>query len=452
MRKLGLVLLSLVLFAGCAPKDPEQEAEPASTETSEAVAEEPAIQVNYGTVQRTAQELAETIASSDTEACASFFSPASETPHESSDLAELFSITEGKTLSVTECDPYVRDGFAGAVILFEAEDQSEYECMFTLNGSLEIMKLGFAKRDVQVTAEDGEDWTETIIHAGNAPKITGVLCVPNEEEEAPIAVLMAEDISDPWNASGSNAELRKDLAHALAEHGIASVRFNGRLYEDPLLAEIFGYDLNLVRDEDFASIVHTLEQYPVNAGKIIYIGHGAAGALGYSSVYHHFEITGGLVLINAPFEEDGVHLFARAMWMEEETADEVSDLLADDEREVTEAAGFPLSYWAQWNDSGALRYTRYVSIPILIQQAEEDEIVRLKEDYDDWKSQKGSNVTMKSYEDLGHDLRNEDGVFEDLIAEDIADWLDGVDINKKKTDKDKDTAASTTGTTTGRKT
>ena len=94
---------------------------------------------------------------------------------------------------------------------------------------------------------------------------------------------------------------------------------------------------------------------------------------------------------------------------------------------------------------GALRYTRYVAIPILIQQGEADQIVSFKEDYDSWKSQKGSNVTMKSYKDIGHDLRNEDGVFDEQFAEDIADWLNGVDINKKKDTKDTKTTATTAG-------
>ena len=81
---------------------------------------------------------------------------------------------------------------------------------------------------------------------------------------------------------------------------------------------------------------------------------------------------------------------------------------------------------------GALRYTRYVAIPILIQQGKDDSIVSAAEDYENWKSQKGSNVTLKLYTGIGHDMRKKDGTFEELLAEDIADWQNGVDINKKK--------------------
>ena len=40
---------------------------------------------------------------------------------------------------------------------------------------------------------------------------------------------------------------------------------------------------------------------------------------------------------------------------------------------------------------------------------------------------------MKSIPKLGHDLKNTEGKFEPTVAEDIAAWVRGEDINKKKT-------------------
>ena len=284
-----------------------------------------------------------------------------------------------------------------------------------------------------------------LVTVGNAPALYGILTLPMEEETAPIAILMPEELDDPMNESGSNETFRKDLAHQLAEHGVASVRFDMRLAEDPVITSVFGWRFAQIVSEDFAAIAHSLELYPVDASKIVYIGHGTSGALGYGLVQHHFEITGGLVLINAPFETDGAQLFARAAWLDEETKELVSETLETEDAETEELAGYPVSWWKEWQNMGALRYTRYVAIPILIQQGEADQIVSFKEDYDSWKSQKGSNVTMKSYKDIGHDLRNEDGVFDEQFAEDIADWLSGVDINKKKDTKDTKTTATTAG-------
>ena len=68
---------------------------------------------------------------------------------------------------------------------------------------------------------------------------------------------------------------------------------------------------------------------------------------------------------------------------------------------------------------------------VLLYIAENDGAVYFKKDYENWKSQKGSNVTMKSYPGLGHDLKTAGGGFDASIAEDIAAWSRGENINKK---------------------
>ena len=446
MRKAGPVLLACLLLTGCAEKaEPETERVitiPESEETAEVLAV-PAVRVNYGTVKKKAEEAAETIRQGNWEGLASLFSHSSAETFSASALKEQFhSVAEGPYEPI-EADPVIREDVMGGIVLVSCSE-GILECAFRLNDSLEIETLECALRpSIEDRVEETEDWREIVITAGNAPVITGILTLPADKDNAPIAVLMGERLNDERDASGSNSDFRKELAHGLAEHGIASVRFDARLAEDPVLTSVFGWDFRSVLSEDFASIVHSLEHYPVNAAKIIYVGHGAAGALGYGLVRAHFEITGGLVLINAPFEDDGAHLFARSVWIDEETADEAVEALQNKEDESKMIGGYPLSWWSQWQNMGALVYTRYVAIPILIQQGEDDQIVLLKEDYDRWKTQKGSNVTMKSYEDIGHDLKTEDGDFEEKIAEDIADWVNGIDINKKEDASSKKTTSQT---------
>ena len=444
MRKTGTILLAGLLLIGCAQKpEPERVMTVHESEEQTEVHEIPQVRVNYGTVKKKAEETAEKIQTENWEGLASLFSLSFAETFSASALKEKFhSVSEGPYETI-ETDPVIRQDAVGGIVLVSCTE-GILECAFRLNDSLEIETLDCALRpSIEDRVEETEDWREIVITAGNAPVITGILTLPSEEDNAPVAVLMGEMLNDQRDASGSNTEFRKNLAHGLAEHGIASVRFDTRLAEDPILTSVFGWDFASVLSEDFAAIVHSLEHYPVNAAKIIYVGHGAAGALGYGLVRAHFEITGGLVLINAPFEEDGAHLFARSVWIDEKTADEAVKALQDNEDEQKLIGGYPLSWWKQWQNMGALVYTRYVAIPILIQQGEADQIVLLKEDYESWKSQKGSNVTMKSYEDIGHDLKTDEGVFETKIAEDIADWIKGIDINKKEDANSKKTSSST---------
>ncbi len=332
-----------------------------------------------------------------------------------------------KELRLVSSEEIYEDSRRGFCLILEG-DSKQYEAAFRTDEENNITAFGFAEIPELPALETTEDYTEEYISVGRGPKISGILTLPADETSAPVAVLMPETIYDGMDASGSDLSFRKDLAHALAEKGIASIRYDMRIYADPLIYSAED-TVSLERSffNDFAYAVHSLDKYPVASSSIIYIGHGVGGTLGYDCVYHHFEITGGLVLLNAPYA-DGVSLLRQMDWLPEETEDEVSEAL--DKDEVPEMiSGYPSSYWLEWKNCSPLIYTRYVAIPILILQSEDDTITPLS-DYNSWKSQKGSNVTMKSYEDLTHYMRDEDWELSDDVVSDIASWFNGKDINK----------------------
>ena len=434
LRKIVAALLAAVVLSGCTSPARSQEAErvPDRTMKTAKETEAPVIRRNFNTLKQTADAVAEKITSNQWEELSSLFQSDLREPDHASLLQEEMTAAAEGPYTVLETDPVVREDLYGGIVLLESASGT-VEAVFTVNEALELNAFACGLRPgISAEPEEGEDWREMLITAGNAPALYGILTLPSETDDAPVAILMPEELDDPMNESGSNQTLRSELAHQLAEQGVASVRFDMRAAEDPVFTSVFGWRFAQTVSEDFAAIVHSLELYPVNASKIIYIGHGTAGALGYGLVNAHFEITGGLVLINAPYESDGVHLFARSIWLDEETTDLAAQRVENEDADTEETAGYPVSWWREWQNMGALRSTRFVAIPILIQQAEDDEIVSFKEDYENWKSQKGSNVTMKSYKEVGHDLRRKDGDFDERFAEDIADWIKGVDISKKK--------------------
>jgi len=406
-----------------------QDAEPVK-ETPAVIAEE----MSFGTLRKLAGTIGRAVENEAWEELSSLFWDGLEKRPDAVNIEEAFSDLHAGGVKLADTAALMDTDVRGGYAVFEGEN-GIYEAVFTADENLHLLSLVFAERRTGSRPESSDTFEEYEITAGNAPRISGMLTMPKEAEEPVVAILLPEEIDDAMDESGSNLTFRKDLAHGLAEKGIASVRFDMRCWEDPLLVPVFGMSFDRTISRDFASIVHTLEQYPVNARKIIYIGHGPAGSLGYSAVAHHYEMDGGLVLLNSPYTEDGVHLLQRAAWLEESAAEEAKEMLEMEKEEQYEIAGFPPSFWQAWQEHGALNYTRRISIPILILQAEADGVVYFKKDYEDWKSQKGSNVTMKSYPDLGHDLINKEEVFEPQICEDIAAWINGEDINKKKTSK-----------------
>lgn len=323
------------------------------------------------------------------------------------DVKSLSQLIYGEDISVKEVTYNSNTGNVVAVL-----DCGEHQVL--VNGMLDEQgkpeEISAADYTYSFEMEETSKYYEIPINVGKIPSLSGVATIPKGKTDAPVAILMLDDLK------ANDDEYRRDLAHGLAERGIASVRYNYRSYQQE---EVLNTSLDEMFMQDFAYAVHHLETLPVNARSIIYIGSGFMGTLGYYAVNSHFEITGGLVLLNAPFTKTGAELMSRVYWVEEP-----EDLEGD-------PSDLPTPLWEDWNHAGALKYTPKVAIPILILQGEAD-VLSSVDDYDKWRTQKGSNVTMKSYEDLGHEFRDEDWNISESVLDDIRDWVNGKDINKKK--------------------
>lgn len=424
LRKAGILLLSLLL-AGCT-----QSGSAAAVPTASPTPVPTPLTADFHTVQEQAEKAGKLVASRNWEELSALFAEDAQQAHSPQDLEELIS-SHGSELSYVSAVSSILDGINSGYALMQGSD-GMYQLLIRVNEELGIERLVLEKKPEIPEAEESGNWKEVPLEVGNEPKLAGLLTLPKEQDYPYVAVLMGEGLEDGMNASGTDPDFRRDLAHALAEEGIASIRYDMRLYKDPsCVLDPMEETLDRIYWRDFASAVHMLEQYPVDAQHIFYIGHGISGSLGYSAVYHHFEITKGLVLLNAPFGS-GEELMAHYYGLSEDTADEAEEILASEksQQEETESiGGYPSAWWKDWKSSQPLRYTRYVSMPIAIFQGENDTSVTEEEDYENWKSQKGSNVDMVVYEDAGHDLRDEDGSLETL-ATDISSWLDGKDLEQ----------------------
>ena len=450
LRKCIICLLCLVL-AGCGSAS-EAAAVVSPTPTAAPPTPVP-LTADFHTITAAMEEIGGYAAQYDWESISSMFARDVVQDHAASDLEALWKNTAGEEApSFLSACSSVNDGINAGYALMQC-GSSMYYIVCRMNESLEILRLVVEKvQDIPQT-EKNDDWEETAVEIGNDPKVAGILTMPAEAAYPFIAVLMPEQLDDAMDESGDDPSFRKDLAHALAERGIASIRYDMRLYEDSsMVLSVDELSLDRVLWRDFASAVHSLEKYPVDAQKgIVYIGHGIGGSFGYSALYHHFEITGGLVLLNAPYG-DGTKLMAEYYGLDESVAEEAQAALDEDaESNVPETVGcYPLAWWQDFADAEPLKYTRYVAQPIAIFQGQDDAQTTVDDDYENWKSQKGSNVSMVSYSDTGHDMRDEDGSF-DTLAEDISSWLDGEDLEeivtkrekKKARDKAKATASPT---------
>ncbi len=399
-------------------------------------AEEPSVQQTYASVRSMTEAVSAAVREEDWKALSGLFARSSAQKHRGKDLKALWrKQTTAEPGECLEQGVVFEEDRKGGQLLFAAGDQ-EVQADFRLSDSGKISSLQFFLRSSPPVIESSDAYTETEVSFGKAVSLREILTLPADAESAPVAILMPEGMKESCDGSGSDDSFRKDLAHALAQAGIASVRWNTRLEEDPyLIQDPSEYSLNRILLEDFASVVHSLEQYPVNAADIIYIGIGTGGSLGYDLVNSHFEISGGLVLLNAPYEEDGISLLSRSEGLNV-SAEEVKYSIAAEPETDPMIGGYPLTYWKDWNTAGALNYTPKVSMPIAILQGEADPEVTMSADFESWKSQKGSNVSMKSYPGLGHYLRGADGSISSEVIQDLIRWHQGEDIEKEGEEDD----------------
>lgn len=269
------------------------------------------------------------------------------------------------------------------------------------------------------TLEETEDYYEIGLSVGLTPQLNGILTIPYKTEYPSVAIIMPDGLYNDLDGSGDDPTFRKDLAHALAEEGIATVRYDMRLAVEPsLIQSNDDYSLNEIYYKDFASLVHMLERYPVDAGDILFVGHGLSANLAYASVYQHFEITGGIVLID-PLEENGLNLMGQVHGLSNEEIARVTQELEKEEKEET--FSYPLSYFEEWNHSNGNLYLGSLRQRILILKSHTLTYSERNE------YRNNGWITVKGYPIIGNTFRSNETLYPTLPS-DIFKWILGLTI------------------------
>ncbi len=262
------------------------------------------------------------------------------------------------------------------------------------------------KKDQPDTPESGEKFVEEDIIVGRSPyELDGRMTYPagTGGKDAPVVILFSDEGSDKDGTIGAagNTPLR-DIAHGLAEEGIASLRFNTRRYQYPTkISQHAGIYEMFLEDACFA-VDQMSNQAGVNSEKIYLAAMGDAADWLPALVEKKESRLAGAVLMGA-----------KPVKIEEY-------YYADLEKNVTVDA----RYFMEENST----------ISLLILQGDSD-FVTTKEDFEQWKEVcKGrSHVTYHNYEKLNHYLikthdRQDAGDYDPAghvsaaAIEDIAKW------------------------------
>lgn len=298
---------------------------------------------------------------------------------------------------------------------------------------------------------------EIIIATEEHLPLGGFLTLPSEVESPPVVLLVQGSGPNDRNSSIYENVPLQDIAHGLAEKGIASLRYDKRFYIYPEDAENLGIYLTLENEilDDVATALKLLEN-DKRLGDIYVLGHSLGGMLTpsiatenpvvigiisiggspqplYEIFYTHNKDTEAFILENVTDKES---LDTLASQMEQIEAD-ILTLRGDfsDLPDETILIGFPLVYQQSVKRHAGENFLKELDIPMLILQGSVDFQVSPTIDFGLYQEILGDreNVTFRFYEGLNHlmmegEIRDvsdyqEKKEVDSQVIQDIADFI-----------------------------
>lgn len=253
-----------------------------------------------------------------------------------------------------------------------------------------------------------------------AQKLSGLLTLPKGVEQPPVVLLVQGSGPSDMDETIGNAPNRPfaDLAHGLAERGIATLRYDKRYYRYPP-ASNKGVTIQQEVLNDVDDAISLLEnETRVDTRRIYVLGHSLGGMLVPKIAADHASVKGVISLAGSlrKLEDlvlDQNKLALQAMdWTQEKKDEALSGIQKqvdaikrlDPNEQDQVILGLPGSYWNSLNAIDGARLARQLHIPMLILQGDADFQVSAQTDYALWQSVlKGrDNATFHLYAGLNH--------------------------------------------------
>lgn len=312
---------------------------------------------------------------------------------------------------------------------------------------------GAASKDS--TGVTGQHATDHAVTVGEF-KLPGTLAVPRQADTKKVAVVLLagsgpQDRDETIGAAG-NKPLR-DLADALAAHGITTLRFDKRTKAAPsALDQTF-----TVADEyfeDTAAAVALLRGRPELAGySIVLLGHSQGAMLLPTMLQQNPMVAGGISMAGSPrslfdiiydpyaaeVERAGVPQDTKAAMLAKQRAvmDKAKALTDPSQPAPPElAATMPAAYIVSLNKVRPLESARATTVPLLFLQGEADAQANIDTDFNAWRTGLAgrAETAFRSYPRLNHLFMpttgkpvpadyDEPARVAPQVTDDIADWL-----------------------------
>lgn len=315
------------------------------------------------------------------------------------------------------------DGEKAEVLVTSVHSRHNIQTSFTFTEEHIVDTLSIGVTPLIVEPESGELWEEYPITVGyDAQKpLNGLLTLPKNVKNPTVAILVQGSGANGMDSliGASNNRPFADLAHGLAEKGIAVIRYDKRSYTYPKdVVDVETEYLNDVR----AAVQLAKKEPRVNGERLYLIGHSQGGMFSPVFAKENPDIKGIVSLGGTLLRLEDKVLAQTQTMMAQSTeltenqknselnrvkaeVDRIKRLTPDSNDDKTELLlNYPVSYWISMNAIDTVAIAKELTIPILVLQGGNDFQVTYENDYVYWQQvlDGKENVTFRHYPGLSH--------------------------------------------------
>lgn len=282
----------------------------------------------------------------------------------------------------------------------------------------------------QEEAVEEGPWTEVelTVEADPSYPLGATLCLPEGVERPPVVVLVQGSGASDRDEAVYAIHPFRDIAHGLAERGVATLRYDKRTYVYLVAAGESGMDVDIrveTLDDANAAIALMRAEERVDGGRIFVLGHSLGGMMVPAIAAENPDLAGAISMAGslrrlweivydqnqeAIAAYDGLELPAEQRAALDAQVEQIEadmeifrgglDGVADD----CLLLGIPARYWKSLEEYAGMNFIDKVDLPLLILQGDADFQVYPDVDYPLWQEALAGreNVTFRLYEDLNH--------------------------------------------------